>query len=129
MAGSSAAEVCGDDGEVWDLAAYGFLDADCPPTANPSLWRQSRLAALHGLFAVTEGIYQVRGFDLSNMTIVEGDSGVLVIDPLISTETAAAVLAPYRRHRGDRRLPRCSGPGLRHCDTVSGAPSGANAWG
>ncbi|MFD4725071.1 alkyl/aryl-sulfatase [Streptomyces seoulensis] len=94
--------VRGDDGEVWDLAAYGFLDADCPPTANPSLWRQSRLAALHGLFEVTEGIYQVRGFDLSNMTIVEGDRGVLVIDPLISMETAAAALALYRRHRGDR---------------------------
>lgn len=94
--------VRGDDGAVWDLAAYGFLDRDCPPTANPSLWRQSRLAAQHGLFEVTEGIYQVRGFDLSNMTIVEGDSGVLVIDPLISQETAAAALALYRRHRGDR---------------------------
>ncbi|MYZ05838.1 MBL fold metallo-hydrolase [Streptomyces sp. SID2999] len=94
--------VRGDDGAVWDLEAYGFLDRDCPPTANPSLWRQSRLAARHGLFEVTEGIYQVRGFDLSNMTIVEGDSGVLVIDPLISTETAAAALALYRRHRGDR---------------------------
>ncbi|MET7609595.1 alkyl sulfatase dimerization domain-containing protein [Streptomyces seoulensis] len=94
--------VRGDDGKVWVLAAYGFLDADCPPTANPSLWRQSRLAALHGLFEVTEGIYQVRGFDLSNMTIVEGDRGVLVIDPLISREMAAAALALYRRHRGDR---------------------------
>lgn len=58
--------------------------------------------ARHGLFEVVEGIYQVRGFDLSNMTIVEGDSGVLVIDPLISAETAAAALALYRRHRGDR---------------------------
>ncbi|MFG2813160.1 alkyl/aryl-sulfatase [Streptomyces sp. NPDC048410] len=94
--------VRGADGEVWDLGAYGFLDRDCPPTANPSLWRQSRLAAQHGLFEVTEGIYQVRGFDLSNMTIVEGDTGILVIDPLISTETAAAALALYRRHRGDR---------------------------
>ncbi|MFK4108002.1 alkyl/aryl-sulfatase [Streptomyces sp. NPDC002176] len=94
--------VRGEDGEVWDLGAYGFLDRDCPPTVNPSLWRQSRLAALHGLFEVTEGIYQVRGFDLSNMTIVEGDTGILVIDPLISTETAAAALALYRRHRGDR---------------------------
>ncbi|MFD4542676.1 alkyl/aryl-sulfatase [Streptomyces bauhiniae] len=94
--------VRGDDGEVWDLAAYEFLDRGCPPTANPSLWRQSQLASQHGLFEVTEGVYQVRGFDLSNMTIVEGDRGVLVIDPLISTETAAAALALYRRHRGDR---------------------------
>ena len=69
---------------------------------NPSLWRQSQLAAVHGLFQVTEGIYQVRGLDLSNMTIVEGDSGVLVIDPLISAECAAAALALYREHRGDR---------------------------
>ncbi|MEU5891130.1 alkyl sulfatase dimerization domain-containing protein [Streptomyces sp. NPDC047461] len=87
---------------VWDLDAYGFLDQDCPDTANPSLWRQSRLCSDHGLFEVTEGIYQVRGFDLSNMTIVEGERGVLVIDPLLCAETAAAGLALYRGHRGDR---------------------------
>ncbi|MFF3860735.1 alkyl/aryl-sulfatase [Streptomyces sp. NPDC002209] len=87
---------------VWDLDAYGFLDGDCPPTAHPSLWRQSRLARGHGLFEVVPGIYQVRGFDLSNMTVVEGERGVLVIDPLISTQTAAAALALYRRHRGER---------------------------
>ncbi|MFE4698031.1 alkyl/aryl-sulfatase [Streptomyces sp. NPDC056738] len=87
---------------VWDLGAYGFLDQDCPDTANPSLWRQSRLCADHGLFQVTEGLYQVRGFDLSNMTLVEGERGVFVIDPLISAETAAAALALYRSHRGDR---------------------------
>jgi alkyl sulfatase BDS1-like metallo-beta-lactamase superfamily hydrolase len=87
---------------VWDAAAYGFLAGECPETVNPSLWRQGQLAAMHGLFEVTEGIYQVRGLDLSNMTIVEGDSGVLVIDPLISTECAAAALALYREYRGDR---------------------------
>lgn len=87
---------------VWDLGAYDFLGQDCPPTANPSLWRQSRLCAQHGLFEVTEGIYQVRGFDLSNMTLVEGERGVLVIDPLLCAETAAAALALYREHRGQR---------------------------
>ncbi|MFE5535367.1 alkyl/aryl-sulfatase [Streptomyces sp. NPDC056492] len=87
---------------VWDLDAYGFLDRDCPPTAHPGLWRQSRLARGHGLFEVVPGIYQVRGFDLSNMTVVEGERGILVVDPLISTETAAAALALYRRHRGER---------------------------
>ena len=87
---------------VWDNDAFGFLGGDCPDTANPSLWRQSQLCARQGLFQVTEGIYQLRGLDLSNMTIVEGDHGVIVIDPLISTETAAAGLALYRRHRGDR---------------------------
>ena len=87
---------------VWDADAYGFLAAECPPTANPSLWRQGQLNAIHGLFEVTDGIYQVRGLDLSNMTIVEGEKGVLVIDPLISTETAAAALGLYREHRGER---------------------------
>ncbi|MET9215321.1 MULTISPECIES: alkyl/aryl-sulfatase [unclassified Nocardia] len=87
---------------VWDLGAYDFLDGPCPPTADPSLWRQGQLCNIQGLFEVTEGIYQVRNFDLSNMTIVEGETGVIVIDPLISAETAAAGLAIYRKHRGDR---------------------------
>jgi alkyl sulfatase BDS1-like metallo-beta-lactamase superfamily hydrolase len=89
---------------VWDAGAYDFLDAECPDTVNPSLWRQSQLASIHGLFQVGEGIYQVRGLDLSVMTIVEGDRGVLVIDPLISAECAAAALALYREHRGDRAV-------------------------
>ncbi|MGV9288881.1 alkyl/aryl-sulfatase [Streptomyces sp. NPDC003719] len=87
---------------VWDADAYAFLDGDCPPTANPSLWRQSRLTARQGLYEVVPGVYQVRGLDLSNITFVEGDRGVLVIDPLISAEVAAAALALYREHRGDR---------------------------
>ncbi|MEU3729736.1 alkyl sulfatase dimerization domain-containing protein [Streptomyces sp. NPDC033538] len=91
-----------DGSVVWDLDAYGFLEQECPDTANPSLWRQSGLAADHGLFEVVEGIYQVRGFDLSNMTLVEGERGVFVIDPLVCAETAAAGLALYRAHRGDR---------------------------
>ncbi|TLQ42249.1 alkyl/aryl-sulfatase [Streptomyces marianii] len=95
--------ITGADGSpVWDAAAYGFLAGDCPDTAHPSLWRQGQLVARHGLYEVTEGIYQVRGLDLSNMTLVEGDTGVIVIDPLISVETAAAALALYREHRGDR---------------------------
>jgi len=87
---------------VWDNDSYDFLQGEVPDSANPSLWRQSRLVATQGLFEVTAGIYQVRGFDLSNITFVEGVAGVIVIDPLISTETAAAALALYRRHRGDR---------------------------
>ncbi|HTZ22941.1 MAG TPA: alkyl sulfatase dimerization domain-containing protein [Streptosporangiaceae bacterium] len=87
---------------VWDLEAYSYLDADCPDTVHPSLWRQAQLCAKQGLFEVTDGIYQVRGMDLSNMTIVEGDTGVIIIDPLISAETAAAALALYRKNRGDR---------------------------
>jgi alkyl sulfatase BDS1-like metallo-beta-lactamase superfamily hydrolase len=87
---------------VWDMESYAFLDEECPGTVNPSLWRQSQLNAIHGLFEVVPGIYQVRGLDLSNMTIVEGREGVLVIDPLICAETAAAALALYRKHRGER---------------------------
>jgi alkyl sulfatase BDS1-like metallo-beta-lactamase superfamily hydrolase len=72
----------GDGRVVWDNDAFAFLDDDPPPTANPSLWRQSQLCARQGLYEVAEGIYQVRGLDLSNMTLVEGDRGVIVIDPV-----------------------------------------------
>jgi alkyl sulfatase BDS1-like metallo-beta-lactamase superfamily hydrolase len=87
---------------VWDLRPYAYLEGDRPDTVHPSLWRQAQLCAKHGLFEVTTGIYQVRGMDISNMTIVEGDAGVIVIDPLISAETAAASIALYRKNRGDR---------------------------
>ncbi|SNT09754.1 alkyl/aryl-sulfatase [Rhodococcoides kyotonense] len=86
---------------VWD-SDFSFLDSDCPDTVDPSLWRQSRLCARQGLYEVTDGIYQIRGLDLSNMTLIEGDTGIVVVDPLISAETAAAGLALYREHRGDR---------------------------
>jgi len=87
---------------VWDNDSYAFLAGDAPTTVHPSLWRQSQLCAKQGLYEVVEGIYQVRGLDLSNMTVVEGHAGIIVIDPLVSTETAAAALALYRAHRGDR---------------------------
>ncbi|HET9649677.1 MAG TPA: alkyl sulfatase dimerization domain-containing protein [Microlunatus sp.] len=93
-----------DGGVIFDLTPYAFLDADCPETVNPSLWRQAQLVAQHGLYEVSEGIYQIRGFDLSNMTLIEGDTGVVVVDPLVSAETAAAGLALYRKHRGDRPI-------------------------
>ncbi|MER8041687.1 alkyl sulfatase dimerization domain-containing protein [Streptomyces sp. NPDC094032] len=93
---------------AWDPDAYRFLtgaDAATPPdTVDPSLWRQARLLSRQGLYEVTDRIYQVRGLDLSNMTIVEGDTGIIVIDPLISAETAAAALRLYREHRGDRQV-------------------------
>jgi alkyl sulfatase BDS1-like metallo-beta-lactamase superfamily hydrolase len=88
---------------VWDNDAYSFLDGDAPVSVHPSLWRQSMLAARQGLYEVVEGIYQVRGFDISNVSFVETDSGIVVIDPLISTEVAAAALQMYREHRGGDR--------------------------
>jgi alkyl sulfatase BDS1-like metallo-beta-lactamase superfamily hydrolase len=87
---------------VWDNDSYSFLAGDAPDTVHPGLWRQSVLNAKQGLFQVTDGIYQVRGLDLSNVSFVEGGTGVIVIDPLISVETAAAALALYRKHRGGR---------------------------
>ncbi|GAA3131329.1 alkyl sulfatase dimerization domain-containing protein [Streptomyces rectiviolaceus] len=89
---------------VWDNDAYGFLKKDAPKSAHKSLWRQSQLVSKQGLYKVTERVFQVRGLDLSNMTIIEGDTGVIVIDPLISAETAAAALKLYRAHRGDKKV-------------------------
>jgi alkyl sulfatase BDS1-like metallo-beta-lactamase superfamily hydrolase len=87
---------------VWDNDAYAFLTGDAPPTVHPSLWRQCTLTAKQGLYEVVPGIYQVRGLDLSNISFVEGDTGLIVIDPLVSTEVAAAALQLYRDNRGDR---------------------------
>jgi alkyl sulfatase BDS1-like metallo-beta-lactamase superfamily hydrolase len=87
---------------VWSLNAFSFLDGEAPPEVNPSLWRMAQLNKYHGLFQVTDSIYQVRGFDLAVMTIIEGKTGVVVVDPLLSTETAAAGLSLYRKHRGDK---------------------------
>ncbi|MDR5699861.1 alkyl/aryl-sulfatase [Agromyces aerolatus] len=87
---------------VWDASTYDFIEGDAPDSVNPSLWRQSRLVAKHGLYEVIDGIYQVRGLDLSVISFIEGDHGVIVVDPLISEETAAAALALYHEHRGIR---------------------------
>ena len=75
---------------VWDLSAYDFLKAPAPTTANPSLWRQAQLLSKHGLFKVTDGVWQVRGFDVSNATFIAGKSGWIVIDPLTTAEVAKA---------------------------------------
>ncbi|MGV2982902.1 MBL fold metallo-hydrolase [Microbacterium sp. AGC85] len=91
-----------DGNVVWDADSYDFITGDAPHTVNPSLWRQSTLVSKHGLFEVVEGVYQVRGFDLSNVSFIESDTGVIVIDPLISKETAGAALSLYRQHRGER---------------------------
>ena len=94
------------DGRViWDIDEFGDATAgDAPDTVNASLYRQSQLTAKQGLYEVTAGIYQVRGLDMSNMTLVESDNGVIVIDPLISEECAAAAIGLYRKHRGDRKV-------------------------
>jgi alkyl sulfatase BDS1-like metallo-beta-lactamase superfamily hydrolase len=103
VAAFEPAAVTGEKGNVvWDLESYDFLEGEPPDTAHPSLWRQSRLNRIAGLFELVPGFYQLRGFDLSNMHVVEGERGIIVIDPLISAESAAAALALYREHRGER---------------------------
>ncbi len=85
---------------AWSMKPYVFLDAaEAPSTVNPSLWRQAQLNAIHGLFKVADGIYQVRGFDLANMTLVEGGAGLIVIDPLLTVEAARGALELYFQHR------------------------------
>jgi alkyl sulfatase BDS1-like metallo-beta-lactamase superfamily hydrolase len=97
------------DGKVvWDNDSYDFLKDESPSTANSSLWRQSQLCAEQGLFKVTDGVYQVRGFDISNVTFVETTAaeplGVVVIDPLISYECAKKALELYLSHRPGRLI-------------------------
>jgi len=87
---------------VWDLEQYAFIAGGAPPTVNPSLWRQARLNMSHGLFEVTDGVYQVRGYDITNITFVAGDTGWIVIDPLSATETARAAKTLVDEYLGER---------------------------
>lgn len=89
---------------IWDPNKYGFIKegAPAPDTVNPSLWRNAQLINISGLFEVTDGIYQVRNYDLSNMTIIEGKEGVTIVDPLISEETARNALELYYAKRGKK---------------------------
>lgn len=96
-------DILNPDGTVaWSIDAFDFLDAEAPDTANPSLWRQSRLTAIHGLFEVVPGIYQVRGYDISVMTLIAGKSGWIVVDPLLTSATAKAGLELADRTLGGR---------------------------
>ncbi|WP_442781066.1 alkyl/aryl-sulfatase [Citrobacter sp. RHBSTW-00671] len=89
---------------VWNPQQYAFIkEGDkAPDTVNPSLWRQSQLINIGGLFEVTDGVYQIRNLDLSNMTIMEGKEGITVIDPLVSAETAKVGMDLYYQNRGKR---------------------------
>tara|TARA_R110002073_G_scaffold169890_10_gene326826 strand:+ start:67 stop:2052 length:1986 start_codon:yes stop_codon:yes gene_type:complete len=89
---------------VWDMPSYDFIQGEAPDTVNPSLWRQATLNNYHGLFKVTEGVYQLRGFDLSNMSIIEGKTGWIIVDPLTTKETAGAAIAFAREHLGNKPI-------------------------
>ena len=91
-----------DGKSVWNLEAYGWMDGKAPPTVNPSLWRHMKLLRKHGLYKVTDGVWQVRGFDVSNMTVVQGQTGWILIDPLTTKEAAAAALELVNQQLGVR---------------------------
>jgi alkyl sulfatase BDS1-like metallo-beta-lactamase superfamily hydrolase len=85
---------------LWNLGEYAFIDGEpAPATVNPSLWRLARLNMANGLFKVADRLYQLRGFDIANMTVIEGDTGLILIDPLTAAETARAALELYCAHR------------------------------
>jgi len=81
---------------------FQFANADAPTTVNPSLWRQAQLNSKHGLYQVAERIYQVRGFDITNLSIIVGDTGYIIVDPLLTAETATAAMAFARQHLADK---------------------------
>lgn len=89
----------GEGDEVWNMPQYDFLEeGEAPASVNPSLWRQARLNKMHGLYEVTDGIYQLRGYDLANMTLIRGDTGWIVVDPLTVAETAEAAWEFAEKH-------------------------------
>jgi alkyl sulfatase BDS1-like metallo-beta-lactamase superfamily hydrolase len=107
VAGPDSLVIADDEGRVvWDMDGYGFLreGGDAPETVHPSLWRHAQIDTRPGLYEVTEGVFQVRGYDISNMTLLEGARGVVVVDPLISRECSAAALELYRSQRGEREV-------------------------
>ena len=93
-----------DNGQIaYDLSAFDFLNNEAPDTVNPSLWRQAQLNAQHtGLFEIADGLYQIRSFDIANMTIIRGDQGWVIIDPLTASESSRAALALVNQHLGHR---------------------------
>lgn len=88
---------------VWNANLYAFIKGEAPPTVNPSLWRQEKLNNAQGLFKVTDGIYQIRGYDLANMTLVEGKTGWIVIDTLLTAEISKATLAFAMEKLGSKK--------------------------
>ena len=90
--------------QVWDASAYDFIQGEAPDTVNPSLWRQAKLNNIRGLFKVDEGIYQLRGFDLANTSLIKSDSGWILVDPLTTLETTEAAMAFAEQHLGKIKL-------------------------
>lgn len=90
--------------QVWDASDYDFIVGGAPDTVNPSLWRQAKLNNIRGLFKVDEGLYQLRGFDLANISLIKSDSGWILVDPLTTLETTEAAMAFAEQHLGEIKL-------------------------
>ena len=90
--------------QIWDGAAYDFIQGEAPETVNPSLWRQAKLNNIRGLFKVDEGIYQLRGFDLANSTLIKSDNGWILVDPLTTMETTKFAMDFAELHLGKINL-------------------------
>jgi alkyl sulfatase BDS1-like metallo-beta-lactamase superfamily hydrolase len=90
--------------QVWDASDYDFIVGGAPDTVNPSLWRQAKLNNIRGLFKVDEGLYQLRGFDLANISLIKSDSGWILVDPLTTLETTEAAMAFAEEHLGEIKL-------------------------
>ena len=86
--------------QIWDAASYDFVQGDAPDTVNPSLWRQAKLNNIRGLFEVEKGLYQLRGFDLANMSLIKSDNGWIVVDPLTTLETSRVAMDFAEQHLG-----------------------------
>jgi alkyl sulfatase BDS1-like metallo-beta-lactamase superfamily hydrolase len=88
--------------QAGDIGRYAFLQGDAPDTVHPNLWRHAKLNVNHGLFEVTEGVWQVRGYDISNITFIKSNTGWIVVDPLTVEATARASYELITKHLGHR---------------------------
>ncbi|MFY9130681.1 MAG: alkyl sulfatase dimerization domain-containing protein [Saccharofermentanales bacterium] len=91
---------------VWSQSAYSFLEdyEKAPDSVNPSLWENTKNNHAYGLFEVTDGIYQVRGYDMANLTVIESDNGWIVFDPLMSVECTEAAMQLMEKNLGKRSV-------------------------
>ncbi len=102
IAAPESLEIKDENGKVvWSQDAYAFLASEAPDTANPSLWRHTQLNNIYGLFEVSENIYQVRGYDMTNITLIKGETGWIIFDPLMSVECSEAAMALVKEELGD----------------------------
>ncbi len=98
-------KVKGPDGQlIWNMPGFDFIQGEAPASVNPSLWRQAKLNQIHGLFKVTDRVYQLRGYDLANLSIIEGDEGLILVDPLTAQQTAAKALQMVEKHFPDKPI-------------------------